>query len=121
MLHLMKCTLNLATMIAVMLVATAAFAEPSIIPQPVEMKASQGTFTIHARTRVVASGEAVGEAQKLINVLAPALGYQLTLINAVGSERDAIKLSLKRDLKDKHGDEGYRLTVLPQMFEVAAA
>jgi hexosaminidase len=121
MLHLMQCALNLATLVAVMLVGKAAFAEPSIIPQPVEMEASQGTFTIHTQTNVVAHGEAVDEAQKLINVLAPALGYKLKLINFIHSERDAIKLSLKRDLKGKLGDEGYTLTVTQKMIEVAAA
>ncbi len=117
----MQRILNVVTMIVVMLVGRAALAELSIIPQPVEMKASQGTFTIHTRTRVVASGEAVGEAQKLISVLAPAMGYQLKVVNVVDSERDAIKLSLRQDLKGKLGDEGYTLTVSPQMIEVAAA
>ena len=121
MLHLMRCTLIQVTMIAAILVGQVAVAAPSIIPQPVEMKTSQGTFTIRPRTRVVASGAAVSEAQKLITILAPALGYPLNLISAVDSERDVIKLSLKRDLKDTLGDEGYRLTVTPQGIEVAAA
>jgi hexosaminidase len=119
--HLKRCPLSLVIMIAVILASEVAFATPSIIPQPVEMKTGNGTFTIHTATRVVASGEAAGEAQKLINVLAPAMGYPLKLVHRVGTDQDAIKLTLKRDLRDKLGDEGYRLTVTQQKIEVAAA
>ncbi|NQV31937.1 MAG: beta-N-acetylhexosaminidase [Phycisphaeraceae bacterium] len=121
MLHLTRRTMVQVAILAIMLIAEAAMAVPLIIPQPVEMKISQGTFTVRTWTRVVASGEAVVEAQKLINLMAPALGYPLKLVNFVDTERDVITLSLKQDLKKTLGDEGYRLTVTPQRIEVAAA
>ena len=63
---------------------------------------------------VVARGEAAGEAQKLIDALAPAMGYRLTLHESVDGQRDAIHLRIETDLRTRLGDEGYTLTVAPQ-------
>ncbi len=53
--------------------------EPTVIPQPVRMTRRGGTFVIHERTVVTASGAAVSEARKLIEALAPAMGFELRL------------------------------------------
>ena len=93
---------------------------PAIIPQPVDVKANEGVFTITPRTAVVARGQAAAEAQQLVEALAPPMGLRLAL---AASDRpdDAIALALDEALKGKLGDEGYTLEVAPRRIDLRAA
>jgi len=51
----------------------------SIIPEPVVLEQHEGQFRLTATTYVVAQSEARAEAIKLIDCLAPAMGYRLKL------------------------------------------
>jgi len=84
--------------------------EPAIIPRPVEMEVHQGVFTITLKTPVVACGQAAEEARQLIDLLAPAMGGRLRLVER-GPAEGAITLSLDAALKERLGKEGYRLQV----------
>jgi hexosaminidase len=93
---------------------------PAIIPQPVDVKASEGVFTITPRTAVIARGPAEAEAQQLIEALAPPMGFRLALV-ASGRPDDAITLSLDEALKGKLGDEGCTLEVTARRIDLRAA
>ncbi|UCD52965.1 MAG: hypothetical protein JSW27_10065, partial [Phycisphaerales bacterium] len=51
----------------------------SIIPEPAALEQHEGQFRLTAETYVVAQGKARAEAVKLIDYLAPAMGYRLKL------------------------------------------
>ena len=111
---------------------------PSIIPQPVKMQVSEGAFTISPDTRVVAEGKGVTQGQKMIDSLAPAIGFQLKLINATSLQDkigkienskesrstrkgNEITLSLDSELDKTLGAEGYQLDVTADQIKIAAA
>jgi len=96
-------------------------ASPSIIPQPVEMTVGQGEFKITSATQVVATGKAGGEAVKLADALAPAMGFRLAVVEAPGAKANVIALSLDASLAKTLGAEGYALTVTTQRIDLRAA
>ena len=83
-----------------------------IIPRPVSMECEDGYFQIGPKTRIVAANEAATEASKLIDALAPAMGFRLSLLNASIRETNMMVLELEKG-QSKLGDEGYMLTVTP--------
>lgn len=84
----------------------------SVLPRPVSMECDDGYFRIGPQTRIVAANEAAAEASKLVDALAPAMGYRLSLVNASIREMDMVVLELEKGLSEL-GDEGYRLRVTP--------
>jgi hexosaminidase len=94
---------------------------PRIIPQPVDIQPRAGSFTIGEGTRVAARGEAAEEARKLIDTLAPAMGFGLSWADHDAPASDVIVLRLRDDLRDDLGEEGYRLDVTPRRVELEAA
>ncbi len=101
------------------LAATAAEA-PLIIPQPVELSVTDGAFVITVDTQIVAEGEAVGEARKLMDALAPALGYRLPQVKH-GTSTTRIEIELVPVLGGDLGEEGYTLRVTPERIVLNAA
>ncbi len=95
-------------------------APPSIIPQPVQMLVRNGSFSIQPDTQIIAGGEAAPEAEKLINTLAPAMGFRLELLSAPSREKNVIVLSIDKSLKDQLGDEGYSLDIQANRIELKA-
>jgi hexosaminidase len=91
----------------------------SIIPQPVSIEYDEGYFQIGPETRIVAEMEAAAEAAKLINALAPAMDFRLSLADASQRRRGSITLELDKDLS-KLGDEGYTLRVTPKRILIRA-
>jgi len=91
----------------------------SVIPQPVSMEFDEGYFKIGPDTRVVAENEAATEAAKLIDALAPAMGFKLSLADASQRRRGSIVLELDTGLS-KLGDEGYTLRVTPRRILIRA-
>ena len=95
-------------------------ASPALIPQPVSVEWTGGIFKIVPATRIVASGQAQAEADSLIAMLEPALGFRLKRVaGRVG--QNAIVLSLDTALKDQFGTEGYKLKVTPERISIRAA
>jgi len=72
----------------------------NIIPQPVSMEVSDGYFEIGPETRVAAENDAAAEAEKLIDALAPAMGYKLSLADTSQRRRGSITLELDKDLSN---------------------
>ena len=91
----------------------------SVIPQPVSMEFDEGYFKIGPDTRVVAENEAATEAAKLIDALAPAMGFKLRLADASQRRSGSIVLELDTGLS-KLGDEGYTLRVTPRRILIRA-
>jgi hexosaminidase len=91
----------------------------SVIPQPVSMEVDDGYFEIGPDTRVFAENEATTEAAKLIDALAPAIGFKLSLADASQRRRGSITLRLDEDLS-KLGGEGYMLRVSPRRISIRA-
>ncbi len=100
--------------------ATDGAQSPALIPQPVFLEVGDGTFEMGPAARVVASGPAKAEAHKLIEALAPAMGFRLKLVEG-GADQHAIVLSLDAALKEQLGAEGYKLDVSPKRIDIRAA
>ena len=90
--------------------AAAASAAVSIIPLPASIEQRDGSFLITAATSVVAEGPAAREASKLIEALAPAMGYRLKLV-APSTAKGAVQLAIEPSLREQLGEEGYELEV----------
>jgi len=101
--------------------AAAAGAGPGIVPRPVRMTASDGVFRITRDTVVVADGEAGAEAVKLVDALAPAMGFRLRLVEGGTARAGAIGLSLDPSLMAETGPEGYTLSVTAGGVDLRAA
>src|SRR4030042_6291621 len=91
----------------------------SVIPQPVSIEYDEGYFQIGPETRIVAENEAAIEAAKLIDALAPAMGFKLSLADTSQRRRGSITLELEKDLSEL-GDEGYMLRVSPGGLSIRA-
>lgn len=84
--------------------------EVGVIPRPVSIERSDGTFHLTPATRIVARGPAWAEAAKLIDALAPATGFVLRGATTRQPDEPAIVLELAEDLSNL-GDEAYTLHV----------
>jgi len=113
--------------IAIILLVTAAICHAagqsgelvSIIPQPVSMEVKDGYFEIGPETHVIAENEAAAEAAKLIDALAPAMGFRLSMADASQGRRGSISLRLDEDLS-RLGGEGYMLRISPRRISIRA-
>ena len=76
---------------------------PAVIPQPVSMRVTKGAFEIGSATRVVAAGPAGVEAAKLIDALAPAMGFRLKLVEGKG-ELEAMRVLMDRLSEQSDGE-----------------
>ncbi|MHC4640302.1 MAG: beta-N-acetylhexosaminidase [Planctomycetota bacterium] len=93
--------------------------EAGVIPQPVSEQYSQGFFTIMPATRIIAQDKAKAEAQKLIDMLAPAMGFRLELATRSKPQGKAIRLELS-DKLPQIGNEGYTLSVTKTSIVIRA-
>jgi len=109
----------LAVFIAICPAAEQAGELVNVIPQPVSIEYDYGYFQIGPETRIVAENEATTEAAKLIDALAPAMGFKLSLADTSQRRRGAIMLELEKGLA-KLGDEGYTLRVMPRRILIRA-
>ena len=92
----------------------------SVIPQPVSAKYSEGFFTITPDTLVIAQDKTAAEAQKLIDTLAPAMGFRLKLATRSQPRDQAIRFELS-DNVPQIGNEGYTLDVTAKSIIIRAA
>ena len=102
-----------ARMVAVMMCiggwsAGAASAAVGIVPLPASIEQRDGSFPITPSTCVVAEGPAAAEASKLIEALAPAMGYRLKPAANVPA-KDSMQLKIEPSLRERLGEEGYEL------------
>jgi hexosaminidase len=91
----------------------------NIIPIPVSTEQRNGFFVFRPSIRVIAQNEAQAEASKLIDALAPAMGYRLKLASQARPKARAVKLSLDEQLSQL-GLEGYILDVSTKQILIRA-
>ena len=94
---------------------------PTVIPQPVSVRVGDGAFRFSLTTQVVATGPAKAEALKLVDVLVPATGFRLKLVEDVPGRDGIVVLALVESLKTALGGEGYTLDVTPKRIDLRAA
>ena len=92
-----------------------------IIPQPVELEVGDGRFAFAADTQVVASGAARAVAAKLVDFLAPAMGYRLSLVEDSPRQENVVRLKVDAALNGQLGEEGYRLEATTRSIVIRAA
>jgi len=93
----------------------------AVIPQPAEMVVEDGSFSVTSSTTVVGTGKAKEEADKLVDALAPAMGFRLKLVDGKPLPEECIALALDESLKTKLSAEGYTLAVTPTRIDIRAA
>jgi len=89
-----------------------------IVPKPLRAAPADGSFVISPATAVepdIASGDC---AQRLVDLLAPALGVKLAVTSSSGAT-NCIRIRVDPDLA-RLTDEGYRLDVSPQLVTISA-
>jgi hexosaminidase len=99
-------------------IAFEAAAAPALIPRPLRMEERAGTWTLGARTRIVAAADAASEAWKLSDALSGPLGRRL-LVVASGARSGDIVLRLDAGRVDL-GEEGYELEVAADSVQAVA-
>lgn len=93
----------------------------NVIPLPVSVETRAGSFLITPTTSVVAPGAAAPEAAKLIDALAPALGYRLKPAEDAAAGKGGIQLKIEPSLQARLGEEGYELEATAETVVIRAA
>jgi hexosaminidase len=91
----------------------------AVIPLPERMEAGNGAFVVKPGAVIVAGGPARAAGEYLAQVLAPATGFRLKVVER-GPGRNVIRITLNSSWKDL-GQEGYRLEASSQRVEIRAA
>ncbi|HUP44876.1 MAG TPA: beta-N-acetylhexosaminidase, partial [Thermoanaerobaculia bacterium] len=95
-----------------------AVAEIAVLPRPVSVEPSEGSFTLGPETRIVADPAARTTAGQLASWLRPATGYALP-VEPSQPGSNAIYLAIDPSLA-RLGDEGYLLDVTPRGVAIRA-
>src|SRR5215831_11466397 len=95
--------------------------EPSIIPRPTSLVVGTGTFTLSARTVIVADRGDSLAARRLARDLAPATGFDLGVRFTPVSSGNRIVFQRAAKGDTTLGDEGYRLVVKPGVVTVTSS
>ena len=94
----------------------------SIIPKPVSITATGGSFTLKSSTVIYVQGES-GElkqiAQYLADRLKPATGFDIKVKTTLKAPKSAIYLTLA-GADSKLGKEGYELTISKKLLKLSA-
>ena len=91
----------------------------NIVPLPVSIEQHDGVFLITPATPVIAHGDAATEAAKLIDALAPAMGFRLPQLTD-RAVKNSMHLEIVPASQDRLGDEGYELEVTTESIVLRA-
>lgn len=116
----MKRTILCAMMTGVLVAVAMGQSAISIIPEPVKLEQSEGSFELGPKTAIVAETEIRDLASQLGQMLSPALGYTLAVKTDADAVSNCIQLKRRTDLASL-GSEGYRLTVTKQKVLIEAS
>ena len=95
----------------------------NLIPQPVEVKAHDGTFTLAPDARIIAASKGAEDAAGLLaRYLRPATGFALPVAKGAPKNGDIVLREHGRGTEDCHGfgDESYALAVTAARAEIDA-
>lgn len=94
-----------------------------IIPKPVSVIASGGSFELNANTKIVVKGESeemLKIGHYLANLIKPASGFDLKVASTITAPNsNSIYLSIS-ELNSELGKEGYKLTVTDKNVSISA-
>ncbi len=93
-------------------------ADISLIPQPGSMEVKPGRFLFDPNVVVFCGPGAADEAAKLIDMLAPAMGYSLKTVEQKPAGK-SISLTLDKEYSSL-GPEGYRLNIAADAINISA-
>lgn len=96
----------------------------AIIPQPVSMVQTGGTFVLSKNTVVEVNGmnaDVESVAKMFIARVAPATGYSFQIKKGNGSLPNSIRFIVKKEEDKLLGNEGYRLSVKANNVTIIAA
>jgi hexosaminidase len=109
--------MNIALAAVLVLSVSAVVQAHEIVPRPAKITPGEGRFVLGPDTRIVATGEARIEAEKLRGYLGPATGLDLPLVPSAG--KGSIALVLEPSAAAL-GDEGYTLQASPSGVMIRA-
>jgi hexosaminidase len=95
----------------------------TLIPRPVAATATGGTFTLAPATQIFvepAGDELIALGQALAERLRPATGYALPVLPVAGAPRTGNIYLMVADGDQALGQEGYELTISPEMVKLVA-
>ena len=111
---------TLAYLFVTPITATGSYSKTTnIIPIPVSIEHRDGFFVFRPSIRIIAEKDSQTEASKLIDALAPAMGYKLKLASKARPKAKNIKLAIDEQLSQL-GDEGYILDVSARQILIRA-
>ncbi|HAZ03005.1 MAG TPA: beta-N-acetylglucosaminidase [Prolixibacteraceae bacterium] len=90
----------------------------TIIPHPSEITQHSGIFILNAKTRISCNFELESIALQLVNLLKPATGFDIEIIEPT-RKKNVIALSLDKNLSEL-GKEGYKLEVKNDRIGIVA-
>lgn len=91
----------------------------AIIPQPVSLTVTAGEFLLQPDTAILVDGGSQDAGDLLSQVLAPATGYALKIVEGKTERDNVIALGIDPGLR-RLGAEGYALDVTPQRITIRA-
>lgn len=92
-----------------------------VIPRPVSVDVHEGAFRFAAQTLIIARDDAKAEAVRLIDYMAPAMGYRLKLAEDSQRVQNTVRLEIESSPKSRRREEGYELEVTAQSVTIRAA
>lgn len=112
------------TILIFLLPAAGLFAQPGIVPIPMEMTFGEGAFNLNASTRIyyeAAIPELPSYAERFATRLRQATGFQLPAAPLpVDTTQTGALYFLAQGARSEWGPEGYSLTVTPQACRIRA-
>lgn len=106
-----------AIILSCSLTSVAAQDNINIIPKPIEINQTAGTFKLTKQTVISCDQTLNSQAQYLQDILGSSTGWDLPIIGK-SSKSGSIRLAISSAVRQK---EGYRLTVTPQSVLIEAA
>ena len=91
----------------------------SVIPLPMEITHSPGTFTLTRGTVIQTDKKTRSTGDFLAGILEPATGYRLKVLKRKSSGNSIIKLNIDKNL-NKLGKEGYTLSVATNQITISS-
>lgn len=91
----------------------------SVIPLPMEITHSPGTFTLTRGTVIQTDKKTRETGDFLAGILEPATGYRLKVLKRKSSGNSIIKLNIDKNL-NKLGKEGYTLSVATNQITISS-
>ena len=91
---------------------------PTILPKPVSLIAKPGIFHLTKTTPVVANAEAQPAGELFMDLIAPATGFTLSILE-IPTSSPSINFAIRPGLSLP--TEGYQLTISPQQIDVLAS